>query len=137
MDTDPDHTSLKVLLPVRSLNSCDLTSHNPLRVPIRPAPPRRGSSSNHCRCGTLSATEGPDGSGVNGLTPADLRPVGCSTRCTVNRGLPQSSTRFPLPPFTHALNRARILELWKEGNLMSTGTLMNNVKSSLKPMRAS
>jgi hypothetical protein len=49
---------------------------SPLRVPIRPAPPRVDRLGSNQHCGSGSCPEGPGGSGVNGLTPGPLRLLG-------------------------------------------------------------
>jgi hypothetical protein len=59
---------------------------SPLRVPIRPAPPRTDRRVVIISVASRARPEGPDGSGVNDLTPGPLRLLGGYRRQA--RGLP-------------------------------------------------
>ncbi|MEA2712334.1 MAG: hypothetical protein QOK27_295 [Gemmatimonadales bacterium] len=68
---------------------------SPLRVPIRPAPPRNDSWVVIVTVPRRSRPEGPDGSGVNGLTPGPLRLLGRLS--PAGQGPAVGDARLPLP----------------------------------------
>ena len=69
---------------------------SPLRVPIRPAPPRVTRWAVTLATSSGSSTEGPGGSGVNGLTPGPLRLLVRQARAGQEPAA--KGTRLPLPP---------------------------------------
>jgi hypothetical protein len=69
---------------------------SPLRVLLPPAPPRNDRRAVIMPVARGSGTEGPAGSGVNGLTPGPLRPLGRLT--PAGQGPAVENARLPLPP---------------------------------------
>jgi hypothetical protein len=72
-----------------------LPASSPLRVPIRPAPPSIDPWVTIITVANGSPPEGPDGSGVNGLTPGPLRPLGRLS--PAGHGPAEGDARLPRP----------------------------------------
>jgi hypothetical protein len=90
---------------------------SPLRVPVRPAPPRNRSLLMIVTVASGSRPEGPDGPGVNGLTPGPLRLLGRLS--PAGQGLPQVTRAPPSPSICTASDRLRFARLPASAGLLS------------------
>jgi hypothetical protein len=88
----------------RALCGAAPPASSPRRVPIRPAPPRTDRWMAIITVARGSRPEGPDGSGVNGLTLGPLRLLGGLS--PAGQGPAVSDTRLPLPPLAAATMRS-------------------------------
>jgi hypothetical protein len=90
----------------RALCGAAPPASSPLRVPIRLAPPRIAREVTIVTVASGLRREGPDGSGVNGLTLGPLRLLG--RLLPAGQGPAASGARLPLPLSEHTANRCRI-----------------------------